>query len=106
MLYTTVSYIQRRVSCRPACAQVDAGEVLEQALRTLPDIRSLILPLGFGDLDVRAFRSGAVSGGSVAAEQRAVETLAGVVEAGGGVDVYRVEGTGVNSGVTRKPPQQ
>lgn len=32
-------------------------------------------------------------------------TLAGVVEAGAGVDVYRVEGTGVKkSGVARKPP--
>lgn len=41
---------------------MDAGQILEEALRALPDIRQLILPLGFQGLDVRAFRSGAVSG--------------------------------------------
>ena len=76
----------------PPLSQVDAGEALDEALRGLADIRSLILPLGFDEVDVRAFRSGAVSGGvtSAGAPENVVE---GVVEAGrNGVDVFRVRG--------------
>lgn len=70
--------------------QVDAGEVLDEALRALPDIQSLILPLGFGEVDIRAFRSGAVSGGVTVQER--IENLEGVTEPGEqGVDVTRVD---------------
>lgn len=81
------------VLCARYLPQVDAGDVLDEALRALPDIRSLILPLGFAEVDVRAFRSGGVSGGNTVEE--GTENLGGVLKSGGrGVDVYRVEGTG------------
>lgn len=81
---------------------MDAGEVLDEALRSMDDLRSLILPLGFGEVDVREFRSGGVSGGVTAVPTpltlegaRMDTTRGGVLEAGGGsgVDIYRVEGT-------------
>lgn len=72
-------------------SQVDAGEVLDEALQGLADIQSLILPLGFDEVDVRAFRSGAVSGGVTSTG--VTESVEGVLEAGGnGVDVFRVRG--------------
>ncbi|CAN0241694.1 unnamed protein product [Laminaria digitata] len=78
-----------------ALLEVDAGEVLDEALRGLADIRSLILPLGFDEVDVRAFRSGAVSGGvtsSSSSSSGVMGNVEGVLEAGGsGVDVFRVE---------------
>lgn len=67
--------------------------MLDEALRGLADIRSLILPLGFDEVDVRAFRSGGVSGGVTSVVVS--ENVEGVLQAGGnGVDVFRVEGTG------------
>lgn len=75
----------------PPMSQVDAGDVLDEALRGLADMRSLILPLGFDEVDVRAFRSGAVSGSVTSPGVTA--SVEGVVEAGGnGVDVFRVRG--------------
>lgn len=63
----------------------------------MPDIRSLILPLGFDEVDVRAFKSGAVSGGIVAAagDGGLSTRLKGVVEKGSmGIDIYSVGGSG------------
>lgn len=73
--------------------QVDAGEILEEALRSIEDIRSLILPLGFSEVDVRPFRSGAVSGGlttPVAEQQKESEVNTKNLD---GVEVYRVHGS-------------
>eukprot|EP00752_Nemacystus_decipiens_P005778 g5227.t1 len=90
-----------------ALLEVDAGDVLDEALRSIQDLRSLILPLGFGEVDVRAFRSGAVSGGATApvssspflhpgapTHQDDLD-IAGGAPAGmvDGVEVYRVQGT-------------
>ena len=82
-------------------AQVDAGGTLEEAVRAMSDLRSLIIPLGFEEVDVRAFRTGGISGaaaaapaalaGGVAGETSSVE---GVLEKGNmGIDLYRVSGT-------------
>lgn len=78
--------------------QVDAGEILDEALRSIEDLRSLILPLGFGEVDVRAFRSGAVSGG-VTSPDASSPVVPGLGVDGGapagladGVEVYRVQG--------------
>lgn len=86
--------------------QVDAGQVLDEALRSLEDLRSLILPLGFGEVDVRAFRSGAVSGGVTAPDspRPPMHGAFGVADGApagmmvDGVEVYRVEGTGSAAG--------
>ncbi|CAM9183453.1 unnamed protein product, partial [Hapterophycus canaliculatus] len=81
-----------------ALLEVDAGEVLDEALRSIEDIQSLILPLGFDEVDVRAFRSGAVSGGVTVPAAAGIEvetpqgTSAGVREMEGGVEIFRVEG--------------
>ncbi|CAM9463342.1 unnamed protein product [Scytosiphon promiscuus] len=74
-----------------ALVEVDAGEVLDEALRSMEDIRSLLLPLGFDEVDVRAFRSGAVSGG-VTVPAGGTETK----DMEGGVEIVRVEGFGGN----------
>lgn len=59
----------------------------------MPDIRSLILPLGFDEVDVRAFKSGAVSRGIIADGEQSTR-LKGVVEKGSmGIDIYRVGGS-------------
>lgn len=68
------------------CRKVDEGEMLEEASRALPDIRRLILPLGFAEVDVRAFRSGAVSAIGVG--------RVAVAAAAGGVEITRVVGNG------------
>ncbi|CAM9342076.1 unnamed protein product [Ectocarpus sp. 6 AP-2014] len=76
-----------------ALLEVDAGEILEEALRSIEDIRSLILPLGFGEVDVRPFRSGAVSGAlttPVAEQQKESEVNTKNLD---GVEVYRVHGS-------------
>ncbi len=99
-----------RDTTQKSTLQVDAGDVLDEALRSMGDIRSLILPLGFDEVDVRAFRSGAVSGGATAADSAAAavggqgavgmenfggggggggEVLGGMA---GGVEISRVEG--------------
>lgn len=72
---------------------MDAGKFLDEALRSMDDLRSLILPLGFGEVDVREFRSGGVSGG-VTTTTTSTPTLGSVFETGGagGVSIYRVEG--------------
>lgn len=72
--------------------QVDAGEILEEALRSIEEIRSLILPLGFSEVDVRPFRSGAVSSGlttPVAEQQKENEVDTKNLD----VEVYRVHGS-------------
>jgi len=88
-------------------SQVDAGEVLDEALQSMEDIRSLILPLGFDEVDVRAFRSGAVSGGVTTSDPATavggqgavgIKNLGGAGGLGagggmaGGVEISRVEG--------------
>eukprot|EP00903_Cladosiphon_okamuranus_P011299 g10654.t1 len=89
-----------------ALVEVDAGEVLDEALRSMQDLRSLVLPLGFAEVNVRAFRSGGVSGGITARSSSPAHQPSpthrnntGVVV--DGVEVSRVEGTAMAAGAAR-----
>ncbi|CAM9741242.1 unnamed protein product [Ectocarpus fasciculatus] len=75
-----------------ALLEVDAGDIFDEALRSIEEIRSLILPLGFSEVDVRPFRSGAVSGGltTPVGEQQESEVNTKNLA---GVEVYRVHGS-------------
>lgn len=72
---------------------MDDGEILQQALRAFPDIRRLILPLGFAEVEFRAFRSGALSAGGDVGERKGGGVVSSVSNPGG-VEMSQVVGTG------------